>query len=119
MCVSTKSITAHKFYCSIILQAISKLGIPVIQRILPSMHGELKGQNREMAELNYLKEAQTLSEYGMVFYKVAREKKGKIGSIWLGLSVRGLVVYHVHKGTKTPSSHWPWKKIKNLSFAVS
>lgn len=100
-------------------QAITKLGVPVIQKILPGMHSELKGQSREVAELNYLKEVQTLSEYGMVFYKVSKEKKGKIGSIWLGLSVRGIVVYQVHKGTKTPSSHWPWKKIRHLSFAVS
>jgi tyrosine-protein phosphatase non-receptor type 13 protein len=101
-----------------LLQAISKLGIPVIQSILPGMHDELKGQNREDAELNYLKEVQTLAEYGMVFYKAAREKKEKLGSVWLGLSVRGIVVYHVHKGVKTPNSHWPWKKIRNLSFAV-
>lgn len=102
----------------LILQVIGKLGIPVIQNILPGMHSELKGQTREVAEVHYLKEVQNLAEYGMVFYKVAKEKNGRIGSIWLGLSVRGLVIYHVHKGIKTPSSHWPWKKIRNLSFAV-
>lgn len=93
--------------------------MPVIQSILPGMHSELKGQNREAAELNYLKEVQTLAEYGMVFYEVATGKRAKLGSVCLGLSVRGLVVYNVHKGVKTPSSHWPWKKIRNLSFVVS
>lgn len=83
------------------------------------MHSELQGQSREAAELHYLREAQTLPEYGMVFYEVAKEKHGKIGSIWLGLSLRGIVIYNVHKGTKTPSSHLAWKKIRNLSFVVS
>ena len=83
------------------------------------MHSELRGQSRERAELNFLREAQTLPEYGMVFYKVAEEKHGKIGSIRLGLSVRGIVTYNVYKDIKTPISHWSWKSIKNLSFGVS
>lgn len=101
------------------MQVIHKLSIQVILSILPEMHSQLKGQNREIAELHYLKEVQTLPEYGMVFYEVAKEKKEKVGSFLLGLSVRGLVVYNVHRGTKTPTSHWPWKRIKNLSFVVS
>lgn len=102
-----------------LLQVISKLGEEVIKGILPGMHSELKGQSREAAELHFLQEAQTLPEYGMVFYKVAREKRGAIGLIWLGLSVRGIVIYNVHKGIKTPTSHLSWKSIKNLSRAVS
>lgn len=101
------------------LQVILKLGMPVVQSILPAMHSELKGQSKEVAELHYLKEVQILAEYGMIFYEVAKHKNGKIGSILLGLSVRGLVIYSIHKGVKTPSSHWPWKKIKNLSYVVS
>ena len=83
------------------------------------MHSELEGMTRETAELHYLREAQTLPEYGMVFYEVAKTKYEEIGSVWLGLSVRGIVVYNIHKGTKTPDSHWPWKKIQNMSFKVS
>lgn len=90
-----------------------------MRSILFDMHSELHGLNRKDAEQQYLMEAQTLPEYGMVFYEVAKTKHGKIGSILLGLSVRGIVVYDVHKGIKTPSSHWPWKKIKNLSYKVS
>ncbi len=99
-------------------QVINKLGRATVQSVLSNMHSELHGLSREVAEVQYLMEAQTLPEYGMVFYEVAKTKHGKIGSIWLGLSVRGIVVYDVHKGIKTPTSHWPWKKIKNLSYAV-
>lgn len=112
--IYSKSILFSPFH-----QAIAKLGHSVIQSILPSMHSELKGESRESAELCFLKEAQTLPEYGMVFYEVAQDKHEKIGSTWLGLSVRGIVVYSVHKAVKTPKSHWPWNEIKNLSFAVS
>lgn len=89
-----------------------------MQSILPGMHSELQGLCKEVAELNFLIEAQTLPEYGVVFYEVMREKKGKIGSALLGLSVRGIVVYNVHKGIKIPNSHWSWKKIKKLTFSV-
>ena len=83
------------------------------------MHAEHKGMGKEMAELEFLKVVQTLSEYGMVFYRVARSKRASIGSVWLGFSVRGIVVFDVHKDVKTPISHCPWKKIENLSFSVS
>jgi len=64
-------------------------------------------------------ECQTLPEYGMVFYQVATSKKDKMGSVWLGLSVRGIVMYCVHKEVKTPFMHWPWSELKNLSYTVS
>lgn len=83
------------------------------------MHSELKGLSKELAEIRYLKEAQALPEYGMVFYEVAKTKREKVGTTLLGLSVRGLVIYDVHRNVKTPTSHWPWNKIKNISFVVS
>lgn len=82
------------------------------------MHAEHKGMSKDMAELEFLKEVQTQPEYGMVFYRVARSKRGTMGSVWLGFSVRGIVVFDVHKEIKTPVSHCPWRKIENLSFAV-
>lgn len=90
-------------------------------------------------------EAQKLPEYGNVFYQVAKvcvsdiyvrwlylvmaedvpivfslqDKRGAEGQVWLGFCVRGIVVYNVHKDVKTPIRHCPWKKTKNISFAVS
>ena len=55
----------------------------------------------------------------MIFYGVAHKKRERVGSVYLGLSVRGIVTYNVHRDIKTPTSYWPWKDIKNLSFAVS
>ena len=48
-----------------------------------------------------------------------QDKHGVEGEVWLGFCVRGIVVYNVHKEVKTPIHHCPWKKTKNISFAVS
>lgn len=88
-------------------------------KALTDLHCELKGLSQAESQLNYMMECQTLPEYGMVFYQVATSSKEKLGSIWLGLSVRGIVMYNVHKGVKTPFTHWPWCDLKNLSYAVS
>ena len=48
-----------------------------------------------------------------------QDKHGAEGEVWLGFCVRGIVVYNVHKEVKTPIHHCPWKKTKNISFAVS
>ena len=100
-------------------QVMDKVGRKTIEELLPNMHSELKGMSREEAELEFLKEAQKLPEYGMVFYRVARNKSDPIGSVWLGFCVRGIVVYDYHKNIKTPLHYCSWKKTQNLSFSVS
>ena len=53
------------------------------------------------------------------FYPPLQEKHKAIGTVWLGFCVRGIVAYDVHKEVKTPIHHCSWRKIQNLSFAVS
>ena len=98
---------------------MDKVGKKTIEELLPNMHAELKGMTREGAELEFLKEAQKLPEYGMVFYRVSQTKSGSIGSVWLGFCVRGIVVYDYHKNVKTPLYYCSWKKTQNLSFSVN
>lgn len=98
---------------------MDKVGKKTIEELLPNMHAELRDVTREEAELEFLKEAQKLPEYGMVFYRVAQNKNDPIGSIWLGFCVRGIVVYDYHKNVKTPLHYCSWKKTQNLSFSVS
>lgn len=54
----------------------------------------------------------------MVFYRVGQDKK-TVGNVWLGLHVGGIVVFDVHKGIRTPVHRCQWKRIENISFAVS
>ena len=98
---------------------MDKVGKRTIEELLPNMHAELRSMSREKAELEFLKEAQKLPEYGMVFYHVAQNKSDPIGSVWLGFCVRGIVVYDYHKDIKTPLHYCSWKKTQNLSFSVS
>lgn len=102
----------------VLWQVITKLGEPRVYNALRDWHAELKGLKAMEAQLNFMMECQTLPEYGMVFYQVATSRKEKVGSVWLGLSVRGIVMYNVHKGVKTPFTHWPWSNLRNLSYTV-
>ena len=58
-------------------------------------------------------------EDGPIVSLTLQDKHGAEGEVWLGFCVRGIVVYNVHKDVKTPIHHCPWKKTKNISFAVS
>lgn len=104
---------------SYLTQAIDKVGRTKAERLLTDIHAEQQGKTREDAELNFLKEAQTLPEYGVVFYRVSQDKQSPLGSKWLGFCIRGIVVYDVHKDVKTPTTHCPWRSTQNLSFSVS
>jgi len=48
-----------------------------------------------------------------------QDKHGAEGKVCLGFCVQGIVVYSVHEDVKTQLHHYPWQKIKNVSFAVS
>ncbi len=84
------------------------------------VHAELSGMRGTEAESCFMMECQTLPEYGTFFYQVSTPHKGKkMGSEWLGISVRGIVLYNIHRGVKTPFTHWPWSQLKHLSYDVS
>ena len=101
------------------LQTSFKLGAAQTKRALQAIHAEQRGKSREEAELSFLREAQTLPEYGMVFYQVSRSKRGPHGEVWLGFSIRGIVVFNVHKDVRTPVLRSSWSTTENISFAVS
>ncbi len=54
----------------------------------------------------------------MVLYRVGQDKK-TVGNMWLGFHVGGVAVFHVHKGVRTVARRSQWKRIQNISFAVS
>ncbi len=101
------------------MQTCSKLGLAPAKRALQAIHDEQKGKSRDEAELSFLREAQTLPEYGMVFYQVSRSKKGPHGEVWLGFSIRGIVVFDVHKEVRTPVLRSSWSTTENITYAVS
>jgi hypothetical protein len=98
-------------------QVLEKLGRESVENLLSIMHRERFGLTRMEAELEFLKEAQKLPEYGMLFYRVAKAKHEEPGSVWLGFCVRGIVVFDVHKDIKTAIHHCAWRKTNNICYA--
>jgi C-terminal processing protease CtpA/Prc len=96
---------------------VEKLGRPEVGRLLSSIQPNMYALTCAEAELEFLKEAQKLPEYGMLFYRVAKTKHGGVGSVWLGFCVRGVVVFDVHKDIKTAVQHCAWRRIRNMSHS--
>lgn len=97
-------------------RAIAKLTASSIKKQLPSMHKTHTGLSDAQAEIEYLKEAQKLQEYGIIFNKVSKFKKDKRGGYSLGISVRGLIVYEERGIVKSPTFRHPWQNIKRMAF---
>ncbi|XP_078356362.1 tyrosine-protein phosphatase non-receptor type 13-like isoform X2 [Oculina patagonica] len=97
-------------------RAIAKLTASYIKKHLPSMHKTHTGLSDAQAEIEYLKEAQKLQEYGIIFNKVSKYKKDKRGGFSLGISVRGLIVYEERGIVKSPTFRHPWQNIKRMAF---
>ncbi|XP_048580512.1 uncharacterized protein LOC5501855 isoform X2 [Nematostella vectensis] len=97
-------------------RAIAKLTASYIRNTLPQLHKAHTGISDAQAEIEYLKEAQKLQEYGIIFNKVSKFKKDKRGSYSLGISVRGLIVYEERGIVKSPVFRHPWQNIKRMAF---
>uniref|UniRef100_A0A8R1DXI0 FERM domain-containing protein n=1 Tax=Caenorhabditis japonica TaxID=281687 RepID=A0A8R1DXI0_CAEJA len=70
------------------------------------------GQSREEAELEYLRVAQDLEMYGILYYPICNTKET---DLHLGVSAQGLGIY---KGVNriTPRPFFSWSEIKNIQF---
>lgn len=61
---------------------------------------------------------QRLTEYGVHLHHVLPEKRSQTG-ILLGVCSRGVVIFEVHNGARTPVLRFPWRETKKISFSVS
>ncbi|CAD6190444.1 unnamed protein product [Caenorhabditis auriculariae] len=70
------------------------------------------GQTREEAEMEYLRVAQDLEMYGILYYPICNKKET---DLHLGISAQGLGIY---KGGNriTPRPFFSWSEIKNIQF---
>ncbi|XP_022779941.1 tyrosine-protein phosphatase non-receptor type 13-like isoform X3 [Stylophora pistillata] len=104
---------------------IEKISLDHATQELPRFHKSCHGLSEEEAELEFIKEAQKLQEYGIHFYKVQRQipntgggksKKSNRESVWLGICVRGVTVYEARGHMKFPVNRHSWPFTKKLSF---
>ncbi|KAM6951177.1 FERM and PDZ domain-containing protein 2 [Aplochiton taeniatus] len=92
------------------------------KRALPFLKGELlrlHANNSQMptteSELEFLKVSQQLPEYGVLFYRVTREKKPVEGELILGVCAKGVIVYEVKDGSRSTSQTFYWRETSSIS----
>lgn len=64
-----------------------------------------------------LKVCQKLTEYGVHFHRVLPEKRSQTG-IMLGVFCKGVLIFEVLNGNRTPVLRFPWRETKKISFNV-
>lgn len=64
-----------------------------------------------------LKVCQTMTEYGVHFHRVLPEKRSQTG-IMLGVYSKGVLIFEVLNGNRTPVLRFPWRETKKISFTV-
>ncbi|XP_016430038.1 tyrosine-protein phosphatase non-receptor type 13-like isoform X1 [Sinocyclocheilus rhinocerous] len=96
-------------------RVIEKVALPCLREELPRLHANNAHMLPEEAEMEFLKIAQQLPEYGVLFHRVARERKPIIGELVLGICAKGIMVYEVKNNSRVLTRRFPWTEIDSLS----
>ncbi|XP_048061212.1 tyrosine-protein phosphatase non-receptor type 13 isoform X1 [Megalobrama amblycephala] len=96
-------------------RVIEKVALPCLREELPRLHANNAQMLPEEAELEFLKIAQQLPEYGVLFHRVARERKPIIGELVLGICAKGIMVYEVKNNSRMLSRRFQWTETDSLS----
>ncbi|KAL9852290.1 tyrosine-protein phosphatase non-receptor type 13 isoform 6-T10 [Geothlypis trichas] len=97
-------------------RVIEKLDLSYIKEELPKLHSTYVGASEKETELEFLKLCQRLTEYGVHLHHVLPEKRSQTG-ILLGVCCKGVVIFEVHNGARTPVLRFPWRETKKISFS--
>ncbi|XP_061732538.1 tyrosine-protein phosphatase non-receptor type 13 isoform X1 [Nerophis ophidion] len=94
---------------------LDKIDQTSIKEELPELHSKYYGASESEAEFEFLKLSQTLTEYGVHFHRVLPEKRSQTG-IMLGVYSKGVRIFEVLNGNRTPVLWFPWRETKKISF---
>ncbi|XP_017579550.1 FERM and PDZ domain-containing protein 2 isoform X2 [Pygocentrus nattereri] len=96
-------------------RAMEKIALPCLREELPRLHANNAQMLPEEAEMEFLKIAQQLPEYGVLFHRVAREKKPIIGELTLGICAKGIMVYEVKNNSRILIRRFQWSETDSIS----
>ncbi|XP_071336822.1 tyrosine-protein phosphatase non-receptor type 13 isoform X2 [Trachinotus anak] len=94
---------------------LEKLALPNVKEELPRLHASHAQMLPEEAETEYLKIAQQLPEYGVMFHRVGREKRPVVGELVLGVCVKGIIVYEMKNHVRTVTRRFLWRETDSIS----
>ncbi|XP_015480865.1 tyrosine-protein phosphatase non-receptor type 13 isoform X5 [Parus major] len=97
-------------------RVMEKLDLSYVKEELPKLHSTYVGASEKETELEFLKLCQRLTEYGVHLHHVLPEKRSQTG-ILLGVCCKGVVIFEVHNGARTPVLRFPWRETKKISFS--
>ncbi|XP_028982966.1 tyrosine-protein phosphatase non-receptor type 13 isoform X2 [Betta splendens] len=94
---------------------LEKLALPSIKEELPRLHTSHAQMLPEEAETEYLKIAQQLPEYGVMFHRVGRERRPLIGELVLGVCANGIIIYETKNHLRTVTRRFLWRETDSIS----
>ncbi|XP_048472138.1 tyrosine-protein phosphatase non-receptor type 13-like [Rhincodon typus] len=95
---------------------MEKMALTCIKEELPRLHSTYFNLSEEEAELEFLKVTQQLQEYGVLFHRVARDKKTTGGEVVLGICAKGIIVYEVKNNSRIASLRFQWRETERITF---
>ncbi|XP_065109392.1 FERM and PDZ domain-containing protein 2 [Paramisgurnus dabryanus] len=96
---------------------LQKMAMPCLKEKLLQLHAKNADMAIEESELEFLKTIQQLPEYGVLFHRVACEKKHVNGELLLGVCAKGVIVYEVINNSLTASLRFHWREITSITSA--
>ncbi|XP_038847605.1 tyrosine-protein phosphatase non-receptor type 13-like isoform X2 [Salvelinus namaycush] len=94
---------------------LEKMALPTLKEELSRFHANNAQMLPEEAETEFLKIAQQLPEYGMMFHRVGREKKPVVGELVLGVCATGIIVYELKNHLRTVTRRFLWRETDTIS----
>ncbi|XP_011602895.2 tyrosine-protein phosphatase non-receptor type 13 isoform X2 [Takifugu rubripes] len=94
---------------------LDKLNQSTIKEELSKLHSNYYEASDTEAEFEFLKVCQRMTEYGVHFHRVLPEKRSQTG-IMLGVYSKGVLIFEVLNGNRTPVLRFPWRETKKISF---
>ncbi|XP_042364164.1 FERM domain-containing protein 6-like [Plectropomus leopardus] len=98
---------------------IKRRGREFLLQHCPPLHAELRGVTRSQAVLQFIKEASSLQDGPVTFYRMRQEKKELRSSILLGVTLKGVHIYQEVEGKQCLLHDFSWTVIERLTFQGS
>ncbi|XP_032358623.1 FERM domain-containing protein 6 isoform X2 [Etheostoma spectabile] len=98
---------------------IQRRGRDFLLQHCPVLHAELRGVTRSQAVLQFIKEASSLQDGPVTFYRMRQEKKESRSSILLGVAMKGVHIYQEVGGKQCQLYVFSWTDIERLTFQGS
>ncbi|XP_022313821.2 tyrosine-protein phosphatase non-receptor type 13-like isoform X2 [Crassostrea virginica] len=110
-----KNYFLQEHYCP--HRVVKRLGSVYIRDHATEEHKKLAGLTDRQAEIEFIKKASKLQEYGIHYYKLQKSKNNTADIIWVGINVHSLLLAENElQGRRIVIQQFPWQSIKKLSF---